>query len=135
MVAHRAVADAAGAGEVHREHAADRAPTGGAAEQRPGVHGLEGQHLPARRHHLLDVGAGRAGAGGEHQLLRLVEGDAREGGEVEGEVGLARPAEGLLGAVAAHFQRLAGAEGGADRLRDLLLVARCDDVAHDLGPG
>lgn len=50
-------------------------------------------------------------------------------GQIEGEVGLARAAHGAQ-AVPADLKRLAGGKRGADRVRDLRFVARCDDVAH-----
>ena len=57
MVARRAGADAARAGDVGGEHAADRALAGLAADQRPELDGLERQHLAAVGEIGLDLAA------------------------------------------------------------------------------
>ena len=98
MVARRPDGDAARAGDVGGEHAADRGLPGLAARQRPEVHRLEGQHLAALGERRLDLGERRAGAGRHHHLARLVERDAAH--RLGRDVGrrLHRPADLLLGA-------------------------------------
>ena len=81
-VAGSAARDAARAGEIGGGDGADGRLAGGAVE--PAMVGrLEGQALAVFGKQRLDLGKRRAGAGGDHQFGRLVEGDAAHfgGGE------------------------------------------------------
>ena len=93
MIARGAGLDAARAGEVRGERAADRAAPGRAAEQRAVIHRLERQLLVVGGEQRLDLGDRRAGPGREDQLLRLIERDAGEARQVEasGRIAPARP--------------------------------------------
>src|SRR5690606_1981067 len=53
----------------------------------------------------LDLGQGRACAGGEDQFLRLVERDAGHPRQVDRMLRLRRPADAALGAMAEDFER------------------------------
>ena len=130
MVARGAGLDPARAGEVRRQHAADRAAAGGPAQQRPVVHRLEGELLAARGDERLDLGNRRPGARREHQLLRLVQRHAGEPGQIKGQIGLRRPADRALGAVADDLQRLALTERPLHGVLDIFGVARFEGVGH-----
>jgi hypothetical protein len=105
MVARGARLDAPWTGKICRQRAADRAHPGCAAEQRPIVQRLEGQLLVVLGKQRLDLGQWRAGPGRKHQFLRLVKRDARQPRQVERMLGLRRPADPALGAVAQDLQR------------------------------
>ena len=77
------------------------------SEDRTAVDRLERELLAVGRDQRFDLGERRAGARRQHQFLRLVERDAAEPGQIEREIGLRRPADGPLGALAGHLQRLA----------------------------
>jgi hypothetical protein len=64
--------------KVAGEYAADGATASCAAPQRPQIGRLEGQLLLVLAKPRLDLGQRSAGAGAQHQLLRLVEGDAAD---------------------------------------------------------
>ena len=123
MVARGAGLDAARAGQIGRDRAADGALAGRAAEQRAIVHRLEGELLVVLVQQRLDLGQRRAGFGREHQFFRLVQRDAGKPRQIERQVGLARPAEPALGALPRHLQRLVVAERPAHGVLDLLGVA------------
>jgi hypothetical protein len=130
VVARGAGLDAARAGEIACDDAADGALPGLPAEHRPVIHRLEGEFLVVLVQKLLDVGERRAGARRQHQFGRLVQRDAGQARQVERDVGLARPADGALGALAGDFQRLVVAERPAHGVFDLFGVAGFEDVGH-----
>jgi hypothetical protein len=78
----------------------------------------------------LDLGDRRAGTRGQHQLLRLVERDACQAGEIEREVPLHRAADAPLRAEPQDFQCLAFARRPFDDFGDILGVARSQRVGH-----
>ena len=130
MVARGAGLDAARAGQIGGDRAAQRAAARIAAQQRPVVHRLEGKFWFVFVQQRLDLGERRAGARREHQLLRLVKRDAGEAGEIERQIGLARPADRALGALPGQFQRLIVAERPAHGFLDFLRVAGFERVSH-----
>ena len=77
------------------------------AEQRAVIHRLEGEFLIAGGEQRLDLGERRAGLGGEHQFLRLVERDAGQAREIEAQIPLRRAADAALRAMADDLERLA----------------------------
>ncbi len=76
VIAGSACPNAAWAGKVRCQHAADGALPRRPAEHRAAVDRLEGEHLPLRCNQRLDLGDRRTRTGGQHQFLRLVERDA-----------------------------------------------------------
>ncbi len=78
VVARGARLDAARAGEIGGDHAADGALPRRLAEQRAVIHRLEAELLVVFRKQRLDLGERRAGARRQHQFFRLVERDAGE---------------------------------------------------------
>jgi hypothetical protein len=97
---------------------ADGAAALGLAEHRPVVDRLEGERLAFGGERRFDIGERGARAGRNHELLRLVERDAREPGQVEGRAVLRRTPDRALRSLADDVERLAAAErpfhGGFD---------------------
>jgi hypothetical protein len=79
----------------------------------------------------LDLGERRAGAGAQHQLLRLVQRDTREAGQMERQVGLDRPPDPALRALAEDLERLALTQRPLHGLLDVLGIARFERIGHD----
>jgi hypothetical protein len=115
--------DAAGPGIVGRRHRAE-GRLAGRAEERAVIHRLEGQHLPTPGQQRLHLGERRTGAGRDHHLGRLVEGDAGEPGRGERRLVMRRTAERRLGAAADEPQRFRAAGSLRDDGGRLLLVGR-----------
>ena len=130
MIARRAGLDAARPGKVSRDRPPDRAGAGRTAEQHRIVHRLERELLVARRHQRFDFGNRRAGLGGQHEFLRLVQRDAGKRRKIERGVPLRGAADGALAAMADDFECLAIAERPLDRLLDLFGIARFQIVGH-----
>jgi hypothetical protein len=130
MIARRAGLDPAWAGKVGGERAADRTLAGRSTEQRPVVHRLEGELLAPGIDQRLDLGDRRSRAGGQHQLLGLVERHTAKPGEIERQVGLRRPADRALRGVADNLQRFLLRQRPADGLFDVLAVAGLQRVRH-----
>ena len=100
--------DAARTGEIGGGNGADGRLAGGAVK-RAMVRRLKRQALAVFAKQRLDFGKRRAGAGGNHQFGRFVEGDATHFGGREHRGGLHRAAEPQARAAAHHRQRrLAG---------------------------
>ena len=74
--------------------------------------------------------SGVAGFCREHELLRLVERDAGERGEVEREVGLGRAADGAFRAVAHDLRGLAFGQHPLHRRLDVLGIAGLQGIGH-----
>ena len=131
MIARGAGLDPPRARQVGRERAAERArvrPARRAAGRNPSARRRAAG--PCSSHQRLDLGERRAGLGREHQFLRLVQRHAGEPGEVERQVGLARPAERALGAAADDFERLALGQRPAHGVLDVLGVPGFQRVGH-----
>ena len=133
MVARRAGLDPARPGQVRRERAAERPRFGGRAEDRAVVHRLERKLLALVVHQRLDLCDRRAGFRRQHQFLRLVQRHARQRGEIEREIGLARAAERALGAATHELQRLAFRQRPAHGVLDILSVPGVQRVSHSRG--
>src|SRR5690606_15091556 len=108
MVARGADLEAARAGEIAGDDAADGLAAGRRAEQPAVVGGLEGEALPLLGERRLDLDKAGAGGGRQHQLLGRIADDAGESIERQLGARLHRPAERPLGAGAAHLERRAG---------------------------
>ena len=123
MIARGARLDPARPGEIRGDRAADRAEPGFIPERGSVIHRFECELLTLGINQRFDLGQRRAGPGGKHQFLGLVQGDAGEIRQVEREVGLSGPADRPLRPVADDLQRLAAAKRPLDGGFDILGVA------------
>ena len=123
MVARGAGQDAAAAGQIGGEHAADRGLPRRAAQGRSEIDRLEGKLLAALGEHALDLGERRAGGGRQHKLGRLVERDADETLGAHHRASLHQASHLMLGAAPPHLD-------GDLRLRGL--GQQVGDLAHRL---
>ena len=117
MIARRSRLRAARAGEIAGQHAAQRPLPRRHPIERPQIRRLEGQHLTLGRQRLLDLGQARAGAGGQHQLLRFIETDAGEMRQVETLAAVDGPSQPALAARAQELQRAGALQHGGGELR------------------
>ena len=117
MVARRARLWAARAGEIAGQHAAQGPLPRRPAVERAQIRRLEGQHLALFRQRLLDLGQARAGASGQHQLLRLIEADAGEMRQIETLAAVDGPSQPTLAARAQELQRAGALPHGGGELR------------------
>src|SRR6185312_5320551 len=117
-------------GQVAGDRTAQRAPARFAIKQRPVVDGLESEFLVVLLKQRLDFGERRAGARREHEFGRLIQCDATQFREIEGEVRLARPPNSALGPLSGELERLFVAERPAHGLSDLFRVTGFQGVSH-----
>ena len=130
VVACGAGLDPARAGQVRRQRAADGAAAAAAAEDGAIVHRLEGELLALGGDERLDLGKRRTGVRREHQLRGLIERDAGERGEVERQIGLRRPADRALRAMADDLGGLALRQRPLHRLLDGFRVMEFERIGH-----
>ena len=132
MIARAAGLDAAGTGQPRADHAADGA-VAGHAQQRGGVHRLEGELLVLGIDQRLHVGERGTRLHRDDQLVRLVGGDGVQRRQVEHGVGRHRMADRALGAMADDLQRLLAGDRRAHHLFDVLGVTYLESV-HGSNP-
>ena len=127
MVARAAGLDTAGTGQPRADHAADGA-VAGRAQQRGGVHRLEGELLVLGIDQRLHVGQRRACLHRDDQFVRLVGGDGVQRREIEHRVGRHRMADRALGAMADDLQRLLAGDRRAHHLFDVFGVSYLERI-------
>ena len=141
VVAHRAPGDAARAGQVGGDHAAERLRVRCVPEQRGKIGRLGDQVLAMLGQRRLDLVQRRAGARGNDQFLRRIERDAGQAGGGQRSRCLHRPQHAGLGAGAAASSSgslaAAAATGSGDpgliRVRARSGVDACRASASRLG--
>ena len=122
VVARRPLPDAARAGKIGGDRAAERRARRFAAQKLPPIARLEGEHLALPGKCRLDLLHRRRGARGQHQLLGLVKADAGKGGKVERVRELQRPAQAALAAAGHELERLFARDRLSDDRFELVLV-------------
>src|SRR5262249_47956004 len=105
MIARGTGLDAATAGEVGGEDAADRGLAGMRAERRPEVDRLEGKLLATLCEDVANVVEGRTGRRRQHELARLVERDADQILAAHHRSRLDEAPDFTLGTAAPHLER------------------------------
>jgi hypothetical protein len=118
VIAGAAGLDAARACEPGPDHAADRAGFG-SAEQRRGVHGIEGELLVLGVDQRFDIGERRTGLHRDDQLVRFIGGNRVERREIEHRIGRHRLADPAFRAVSDDLERLIVGDRRAHHLLDV----------------
>src|SRR5437879_797853 len=91
---------------------------------------LEGKHLASGSKYTFDLGKSRAGAGGNHQFLWLIEADLRKSGYIKCACRLHRPSEPALGACSEDFERRARPDRVLHRPDKLAFASRLEGRLH-----
>ena len=106
MIADTAGLDPTRSREACSDHAAHGSTPWRCAKQRRRIHRFKGQFLLFGRQQRLNLMQGRPGANRQHQLVRLVQGDAIQRGQIEHGIGRTGVPDRPLGAVADDIKRL-----------------------------
>jgi hypothetical protein len=118
MIPRAAGLDAARPGEAGADHTANGADLG-RAQQRRGVHRLEGELLVLGVDQRQHVGERRAGLRGDDQFVRLIGRHRVQIRQIEQRIGRHRLADQPLGAMADDLQRLLAGNRRAHHLLDV----------------